>query len=339
MTTYHEVATRLIELGLLSEAKAEEVLADRDGAVDGEGLLWAFEEFGVAFHLTMEQKVGSGLEAHERGYRDWLEYTAGFTRGAVVIEDVVLIQPDADHAFLHFRTNGRTCWWSIETEFLESKYLDAMPLLNLSDYEPGGDDPREFYEISLHGTTTGYHVLVDDAQGHGLARTYDLQLPGLTTPYETPATAPASEPRKSVEDWLAETAATLPALRAELPRWAPDPVEALERLVLDRFADKDAYRAAEDSPFVNAAARFLGEEFHRLAPSHWTTDLHPRWFRLAFDDVPFEFQSDGCPFRTLWWFVEERRPGTLRAEVARFQASYDRYLRVLAEVERRLASR
>ncbi|SHN12866.1 hypothetical protein [Cryptosporangium aurantiacum] len=328
MTTYREVAATLIALGMLSPATAEEVLAYQSGPIDDpDEVLWAFEEFRVAFHLDAEQKAGSGIEAHERGYRDWLEYVAGTTRGAVVIEDVVLIRPDPGYAFLHFRTNGRTCWWNIEAEFLDSAYLDAMPLPNISDYEPGGDDPRQFAEIYRDGASTGYHVLVSDEQQRALARTYDLELRGRIA-------QPEPAPRKSVDAWLAEDS---PAARAELP--PPGEVDALERLILDRFPDQDAYRAAEDTPFVNAAARYLGEEFLRSAPSHWTTDLHPRWFTVALDDVPREFQPDGCPFRDLWWLVDDRRPGTLRAEVTRFRQYYDRYLRVVAELDRRLAGR
>jgi len=342
MTTYRDVATTLIELGMVSPARAEEVLARTDDVtVDRADLPMVLEDFRVAISLDFESgKCGYGIDAHEDGYREWLEWAAGTAGGALTIRDVVLIEDGDGYAYLHFLANDRTCWWEVEREFDEMKYLDMMPILQyLDDYEPGGDDPRHFHEIVLDGANTDYYVLVSDEQGRALARTYEFGLRGLSDPPETPTSEPAAPPT-SLATWLAETEEAWRAVRAELPDWSPDRIEALERLLLDRFPAEVPFEAiGDDHPFLNGWSRCLGEELRRITPSHWTVSNQFGRYVLTGEGVPYAFGAQESPGRLIWLLVTDRRPGFLRGESDHFRAAYDRYQLFTAEAADRLAAR
>ena len=133
--------------------------------------------------------------------------------------------------------------------------------------------------------------------------------------------------------WLAETERTWRAVQA-------DPLEALERLLLDRFPTEVPFEAiGEDHPFLNGWSRCLGEELRRLTPSHWTVSNQFGRYVLTGEGVPHAFGARESPGRLIWLLVKDRQPGFLRGESDRFRAAYDRYHRFTAEVADRLAAR
>lgn len=191
----------------------------------------------------------------------------------------------------------------------------------------------------LDGANTNYYVLVSDEQGRALARIYEFGLRGLSEPDQS-QTPETEAPPKSLASWLAETEQFWRAVRAELPRWSPDPLEALERLLLDRFPTEVPFDAiGDDHPFLNGWSRCLGEELRRITPSHWTVSNQFGRFTLTGEGDSTAFGAQQSPGRLIWLLVKDRRPGFLRSESDYFRAAHDRYRWFTAEAADRLAAR
>ncbi|MFD3942694.1 hypothetical protein [Streptomyces sp. NPDC058579] len=163
-----------------------------------------------------------------------------------------------------------------------------------------------------------------------------------------PGWKPAKEPTPGLDPWAADAphpwlAGWLTERRDDFPAWAadagpgawdfsPESLETLGRLMVERFTAKDAYRAAEDTPFVQGAVWYVGEVAVRHRHGAWTYREAPEGIpreeveKNIYLERPFVNQPtvrDGVgevPFYALLATVGDKAPGTLLERLARYRA-------------------
>src|SRR5262249_24779442 len=150
----------------------------------------------------------------------------------------------------------------------------------INDLDPGGDDPRVFYELlreKREACQDDVFVLASPEQARALRDEFGLDFHGLDVDRPRRGEPPTAEPgtaewymqddRRNMTDparvfldaWLSDMADALDGWRARfLPDafpfdFTPDSLDALERQVLHRFADWNAVHSAADDPFVVGA--------------------------------------------------------------------------------------
>ncbi|MFF3260570.1 hypothetical protein ACFYWO_15540 [Streptomyces sp. NPDC002932] len=155
------------------------------------------------------------------------------------------------------------------------------------------------------------------------------------TPGLDPAAAAAPHPW--LAGWLAERLDGFPAwaagtgVAAEEWDFSPGSLETLGRLTVERFGTKEAYRAAEDTPFVQGALWYAGEVAVRHRHGAWT--YREAAARIPREEVakniylerPFVNQPtvrDGVgevPFYALLAAVGDKDPAVLLERLARYR--------------------
>ncbi|MFF9018568.1 hypothetical protein ACF09C_37105 [Streptomyces sp. NPDC014870] len=161
--------------------------------------------------------------------------------------------------------------------------------------------------------------------------------------HATPGLDPgaADAPHPWLAGWLAERADGHPAWAADAGAgsaagsgtwdFSPESLETLGRLMVDRFPDKEVYRAAEGTPFVQGAVWYVGEVAVRHRHGAWTYREAAAGIprdeveRNIYLERPFVNQPtvrDGVgevPFYALLATVGDKDPGTLRERLARYR--------------------
>ncbi|GAB3985997.1 hypothetical protein GCM10029978_100330 [Actinoallomurus acanthiterrae] len=365
----------MVGLGMLTEEKAAAVLAgiaewradhlDEDLA-ERDVFGW-LPEFGVAVSVH-----GEDVDFVESYYGYLLEKeVTACTGGAVVVTDVVLVRDEDDEdsaEYLHFLRNGESVWWHVEHQ--SDDYVDQAAVAEqISDLDPGGDDPRVFYELlreKRESCQDDVFVLASPEQARALRDEFGLDFHGLDVhgldadrppcgepPTAEPGTAEwymqdasrsMTEPAKVFLDgWLSGMADALDDWRARfLPEDFPsdfslDSLDALERQVLHRFADWNAAQSAAGDPFVVGAVRYLGETLIRQAPGHWgyqdTADSLYGRVPLIRSNTPAAFRAIVVPFHQLSRLAEDRRFGILRESAEDLQDAADEYATALRTLD------
>jgi hypothetical protein len=163
--TYRRLIDRLATLEILPADHVEAALpawatGEEEVGSDVGSLL---ELFGVAVSVH-----GEDVDDLEESYREILEGAAALSRGAVVVTDVALDPDGSNPTPLTFRLNGKPMAWREEHEGPD--YLDHMTFFEqISDLEPGGDDPRHFYGIpGAEPCSDDYYLLLTDDQAAAL---------------------------------------------------------------------------------------------------------------------------------------------------------------------------
>ncbi|WP_433181450.1 hypothetical protein [Actinoallomurus sp. CA-150999] len=368
--TLRELAGRMVGLGMLTEEKAAAVLADigkwREDHLDedlSEGDLFGWlPEFGIAISVHGEDVDDV---ASYYGYLLADEVTA-CTGGAVVVTDVVLVRDEDDEdgaEYLHFLRNGESVWWHVEHQ--SDDYVDQVAVSDqIDDLDPGGDDPRVFYELLREKRETcqdDVYVLASPEQARALRDEFGLDFHGLDADRPRRGEPPTAEPgtaewymqddrrnmtepaRVFLDRWLSDMADALDGWRARfLPDDFPfdftaDSLDVLERQVLHRFADWNAVHSAADDPFVVGAARYLGETLIRQAPGHWgyqdmADSLYGR-VPLIRSDTPAAFRAIVVPLHLLSRLAEDRRFGVLRESVEELRDAADEHATALRTLD------
>jgi hypothetical protein len=106
-------------------------------------------------------------------------------------------------------------------------------------------------------------------------------------------------------------------------------LDALEPLVLDRFADWSAVREAAEEPFVVGAVRYLGETLIRNVPGRWAYQIGTNWpyggFPLVRPNTPGAFTNLVIPLDRLGILAEDRVAGHLAGSIEELLGAFDRY--------------
>jgi hypothetical protein len=365
--TLRKLADRFVALGMVAEEKAAAVLADigewrkehLDEELDERDLLGWLPEFGIAVSVH-----GEDVDYVEDYYRYLLEEeVTACTGGAMVVSDVVLVRPEDDVENLHFLRNGESVWWYVEHE--SDDYVDQAAVAEqFDDLNPGDDDPRVFYQVrpeKREGCMDDVYVLASPEQARALRDEFGLDFYGLemSSPRrgEPPTAEPdtgewymqedrryMTEPAKAFLDrWLSDMNDALNEWRARfLPADFPfdfslGSLNALEQLVLDRFADWSAVQAGSDDPFVVGAVRYLGETLIRNGPGHWgywglADSTHGR-LPLIRSNTPTAFMAVVVPLHKLSRVAEDRESGILGTLVEQLHDALDRYTKALRALD------
>lgn len=173
--TYPALAERLVSLGMIPAAKAENALAEYGAAWQQAELKYgdlpaALTEFGVAVRAPADE-VGD-LEA---GYRDLLDEAAACSGGPVIVSDVELIGDDdpVDFGDLHFKVNGAPAHWPVEhfgTECLDQAAIAE----HINDLAPGGEDHRGFRALAEESGADPVYVLATAEQARTLGEEFGV---------------------------------------------------------------------------------------------------------------------------------------------------------------------
>lgn len=339
--TLRKLVGRLVGLGMVAEEKAAVELASiaewNDHHLDEDlterDLFGWLPELGVAIAVH-----GDDVDDVADHYRYLLEErVTECTGGAVTVSDVVLVRA-GDSEWLHFVRNGESVWWYVEHE--SDDYVDQAAVAEqINELDPGGDDPRRFFQLRPAKKGSCYddvYVLASPEQARALHDEFGLDFYGLE-----PTGARHIEPATDLLDrWLSD-------MEAELHRWCvrfrPEgssfdfsvkSLDALEHLVLERFADWAAVQAAADDPFVVGAVRYLGETLIRNGSAHWA---HPdgRHARhpLVQSHTPRAFRAVVEPLHRLSLVAEDREPGILGMSIEELRRSTDEYATALRALE------
>ncbi|MFC5180580.1 hypothetical protein [Actinomadura harenae] len=169
------IADRLVELGMVTRARADEALAkiatyspDHDAEIAPEDVVDFLYEFGVTVVVH-----GDDVTNLEDSYRGILESAAACS-GEVTVTNVQLVEED-DEEILKFRLNGEPTSWIVD--HLMDHYLDRLTVWESIDVlGPGGDDPRVFHTIIDDGHTADIYVLATPAQAAALRADFGLAL-------------------------------------------------------------------------------------------------------------------------------------------------------------------
>ncbi|MEV0399982.1 hypothetical protein [Actinoallomurus sp. NPDC050550] len=372
--TLRALAEWMVGLGMLTEEKAAAVLAGiaewREDHLDEDlserDVFGWLPEFGVAISVH-----GEDVDYVESYYAYLLEtQVTACTGGAVVVTDVVLVRDEDDEdsaEYLHFLRNGEAVWWHVEHQ--SDDYVDQAAVSEqINDLDPGGDDPRVFYELlreKREACQDDVYVLASPKQAMALRDEFGLDFHGLDADWPRLGEPPTAEPgtvewymqdaRQSMTEpakvfldtWLSDMADALDGWRARfLPEdhrvdFSLDSLDALERQVLHRFADWNAAHSAADDPFVVGAVRYLGETLIRQAPGHWdyrdTADSLYGRVPLVRSNTPAAFRAIVVPLHLLSRLAEDRRFGILRESVEELQDATEEYttaLRTLDSIRR-----
>ncbi|MEV0702009.1 hypothetical protein AB0I53_29420 [Saccharopolyspora sp. NPDC050389] len=362
--TVRELAGRLVGLGMVTEEKAAAVLADigaedhLDEELRGRALAGWLPEFGIAFSVH-----GEDVDYVEDYYPDLLEEDiAACTGGAVVISDVVLVRYDGIEK-LYLVRNGEPVWWSVSHE--SDDYVDLAAVAGqINDLDPGGDDPRTFHQLrpeKVDVTQDDIYVLASPEQARALHDEFGLDFYGLDSEWPRRGAAPTAEPgtkewymqedrrymtepaKEFLDRWLSDMDGALDGWRtrflpADFPfDFSPASLDALERLVLDRFANRPAVEAAAADPFVVGAVRYLGEALVRSGAGHWgyrdlVDSIYDR-VPLIRSNTPDAFWGIVIPLHQLGTAADRREPGALGRSVEELHDAADRYARALRALD------
>ena len=137
-----------------------------------------------------------------------------------------------------------------------------------------------------------------------------------------------AEERELFENWLAhmddalaEFSARLPpALRPALDR-SPSSLDQLERFLLERYPDMPTIKA-DPAPYLDGAARYVGEVFRRGIGGAWRLrDDDPSYVYAGLPEITFLVERDTpvCPI-TLVTTALDRRTGMFLSTVYRSSA-------------------
>ncbi|MEU6267663.1 hypothetical protein [Saccharopolyspora shandongensis] len=359
--TVRELAGLLVRSGMVTGEKSAEVLAgigkrnDLDEELKEHDIFGWLPEFGIAISVH-----GEDVDYVEGYYRYLLEReVTACTGGAVVVSDLVLVRDEDDYEFLHFLRNGESVWWSVEHQ--SDDYADQGAVATqIIDLNPGGDDPRVFYQLrreTVEACQDDVHVLASPAQARALRDEFGLDFYGPDVEWPRRGAAPTAEPgtvewymqedrrlmtgsaKEFLDRWLSDMDGALDAWRSGfLPEDFPfdfslDSLDALGRLVLDRFPDRSAVREAAEAPFVVGAVRYLGETLIRNGPNHWgyqdlVGDVDD-WMPKIRPNTPDAFQLIVTPLRELCAAAGDRDPGILGRSAEKLHGSVDRYAKAL----------
>ena len=182
MATYHDLARRLVELGMLTDGSTTAALgeigqwAGLDDAIPAEELGSTLAELGAALAVHTDD-VGIPLD---EAYDDVLTRAAALTAGAVTIADVALVPDDTGgYEGLTFTRNGEPMAWHVDHEDPDDEYLDGMAIWEqLGDLAPGTeDDQRTFHQLKPDETRMDdtYYVLATKAQLDALSTEFGLE--------------------------------------------------------------------------------------------------------------------------------------------------------------------
>ena len=111
-----------------------------------------------------------------------------------------------------------------------------------------------------------------------------------------------------MDDALAGFLVRLPAEVTERLDGSPDSLGALEAWLLERYPTMPSILEDEERPYLDGAARYVGEVFRKALGGHW---------RIRLDDPTYAFH--GIP--ELWFLEEEDTPV---APITLVTASLDR---------------
>lgn len=342
-----QLADRLVELGMLSEEKSTEVLDwvrghgtpddDENTPLSVPDLVSYLPEFGVAVSIHVDD-VDFVDEYYSSVFED--EITA-VTGGAVVITDVTLLNLEDDYEYLYFLRNGEPMWWSMDHE--SDDYVDTLSVAeNFGDFAPGGDDPRRFFQHRPEDTigVDQVYVFATPQQARTLRDEFGIDFFGLD--YEPPRVEDRTEAEGFATEWESGMEERLRRWRQEfLPGDFPfdftlGSLEALERLVLDTFADKAEFEAASDGRFVTGAVGYLGETLIRTGSCRWEyrtgAAVHDR-VPLIVSDTPNAFIAVIDPSYRLQRIADHRGFGGLSQAAGELRDSSQRYSEALRALE------
>ncbi|WAL66577.1 hypothetical protein ORV05_01800 [Amycolatopsis cynarae] len=337
MATLRELADRMVALGMVAEEQAAAVLADigrwreehLDEQLDERDLFGWLPEFGIAVSVH-----GEDVDFVEDYYRSLLEETVtACTGGAMVITGVRLLRDEDFGEFLYFLRDGEPVWWHVEHE--SDDYVDQMAVFEqFGDLDPGGDDPRGFYQLlrkKHESCQDDVYVLATPEQARALRDEFGLDFCGL----DADRSDSIVRADRFLGSWLSEMDDALAAWRARfLPGDFPfdfsfESLTALGRLLLARFDGWSAVKRAAEEPFVSGAVRYLGETLIRAVPCRWSC-----WYvedepvLEIVSDTPAAFRASVVPLAALARAAGDRDPGALDTPVEELRDAVDQYVRM-----------
>ncbi|MEV1119307.1 hypothetical protein AB0I91_30000 [Actinosynnema sp. NPDC049800] len=171
VVTYRRFAGRLVELGMVTEARVAEALSaiaewrDPDGELPIDERAAALVELGTAVNVHTDDVGLDGPDLVD-AYEEVLTAAAACSGGSVVVEDVELTEQDDEDAagdwLLTFTRNGQPVSWSIDDH---GEYLDTLSIYeSINDLRPTGDVQRKFHLLSTSPGADQVYVLASEAQ-------------------------------------------------------------------------------------------------------------------------------------------------------------------------------
>jgi hypothetical protein len=118
-----------------------------------------------------------------------------------------------------------------------------------------------------------------------------------------------------MDDALAEFFARLPPAVRDALDYSPTSLDRLEQFLLERYPDIPAIRA-DPEPYLDGAARYVGEVFRRDIGGAWRLRDDPGYVYAGLPEITFLIEKDTpvCPI-TLVTTALDRRTGTLLSSV------------------------
>ncbi|MGP3985889.1 hypothetical protein [Streptomyces sp. 3N207] len=176
-TTYLTLTTQLVELGLVTRERMDDVLAaevedssDLEEELEEVDILEILEECGVAVVVH-----GEDVDDLEESYQEILETAAACSGGTVTVSGVELTEDEDEGECLKFRLNGESISWPMEHQ--AEDILDQFAVWQyIDDLEPGGDDPRVFHPIPGGTAEDDVYVLATPEQARALRDAFGLKL-------------------------------------------------------------------------------------------------------------------------------------------------------------------
>ncbi|MGP4019735.1 hypothetical protein [Saccharopolyspora sp. 5N708] len=179
--TYGRVAVVLQEIGMVSQEKAQTVLAEYADVAHSElkpyDVACALEMFGTAVSVHADD-----IDYLEDGYGGLLDRAAALTDGAVTVTNVRLHEGEfigeSRDDVLEFERNGQPV--SISAEHFSDEYYDQMAACEAIEKLAPDNDPRSFllvdFEREKYRVYDSIMVLTTSEQAAALEKSLGLRI-------------------------------------------------------------------------------------------------------------------------------------------------------------------
>lgn len=163
--TYRRFAARLVELEMVTAARAAQALAtwrDPDEELPADERAAALVHLGTAVNVHTDDVGLDGPDLVD-AYADLLTDAAACSGGSVVVDDIELTeQDDEDEAgdwLLTFTKNGKPMTWPLDDH---GEYLDTLSIFeSINGLRPDGADQRSFHGLP-NGSDQAYVLASKD---------------------------------------------------------------------------------------------------------------------------------------------------------------------------------